>query len=267
MDDSRQPFDPHGQVRPRATSLPRHIFERNNGSGSAIVVVRSPPLTTDLPRARGAKRRTPTRSRQTKCRSCCSTKKICRSRSRSVCSRSSPRTSSDAIVPPPSLDRSSPCLCAQRETQQAEQRLHTHLKQVWADYTRNIEQIQPRERVCQPMRRSAHSNVHATRVLLLTADNEAVFKAMLPSARVKKMMQIENMMQERCGAAKFVRQRNAGGGARAQPSTHLHANPLCVARRPSGMMRPSCSRRRASSSSPNSRAIRGSTQGNGSPCR
>ena len=77
---------------------------------------------------------------------------------------SSPRTSSDAIVPPPSLDRSSPCLRAQRETQQAEQRLHTHLKQVWADYTRNIEQIQPRERVCQPMRRSAHSNVHATRI-------------------------------------------------------------------------------------------------------
>ena len=52
-------------------------------------------------------------------------------------------------------------------------------------------------------------------LLLLTADNEAVFKAMLPSARVKKMMQIENMMQERCGAAKFVRKRNTGGGARA----------------------------------------------------
>lgn len=29
MDDSRQPFDPHGQVRPRATNLPQHIFERN----------------------------------------------------------------------------------------------------------------------------------------------------------------------------------------------------------------------------------------------
>ena len=264
MDDSRQPFDPHGQVRPRATNLPQHIFERN-GVGdccrSLTALDNRPPSCT----------RRETQDADTippdKMQILLQYQKNLQEQKQVRLFASSPRTSSDAIVPPPSLDRSSPCLCAQRETQQAEQRLHTHLKQVWADYTRNIEQIQPRERVCQPMRRSAHSNVHATRVLLLTADNEAVFKAMLPSARVKKMMQIENMMQERCGAAKFVRQRNAGGGARAHPSTHLHANPLCVSRRPSGMMRPSCSRRRASSSSPNSRAIRGSTQGNGSPCR
>ena len=86
---------------------------------------------------------------------------------------------------------------------------HTHLKQVWADFTDNIEQIQPREQV--PNQRVAACSV---RVCISVADNEAVFKAMLPSARVKKMMQIENMMQERCGAAKFVRERNIGVGAR-----------------------------------------------------
>ena len=162
----------------------------------------------NLPRALGAKRRRPARFRQIKCRSCCSTKEICRSRSRSVCLRASPHRPTRSVHRSRLIDHRR--VSAQRETQQAEQRFHTHLKQVWADFTDNIEQIQPREQV--PNQRVAACSLRAC---FSVADNEAVFKAMLPSARVKKMMQIENMMQERCGAAKFVRKQNTGGGARA----------------------------------------------------